>query len=273
MRGHCGEAERRVRRRGQDTTRRALGSARGVRCNLTGSSDSNTMLRCTKPPARQALPPLPVAHDRPAATDPQLSARRSARPRHVARGRARHSLAAHAAAVRARSHQSVAARRRRRLDAGRLRLRRRADARALGDAFRRRRSAASRSTRIIATHYHPDHLGNAAWLAARFGCPVAMTAGRIPDRARDRRRAQRLRRGADAARCSAAHGMAAEHVGGAGGARQSLPARRAGAAAQRSSACSTATTSRIGRHRLARDRRLRPFARARVALLRASAAC
>jgi len=29
--------------------------------------------------------------------------------------------------------------------------------------------------RILATHYHPDHLGNAEWLSARFGCPVAMT--------------------------------------------------------------------------------------------------
>ena len=31
--------------------------------------------------------------------------------------------------------------------------------------------------RIVATHCHPDHLGNAAWLAQRFGCPVAMTHG------------------------------------------------------------------------------------------------
>ena len=31
--------------------------------------------------------------------------------------------------------------------------------------------------RIVATHCHPDHLGNAAWLAARFGCTVTMTAG------------------------------------------------------------------------------------------------
>jgi glyoxylase-like metal-dependent hydrolase (beta-lactamase superfamily II) len=30
--------------------------------------------------------------------------------------------------------------------------------------------------RIVATHFHPDHVGNAAWLAARFGCPVAMTS-------------------------------------------------------------------------------------------------
>ena len=28
--------------------------------------------------------------------------------------------------------------------------------------------------RVIATHYHPDHLGNAAWLAERWRCPVAM---------------------------------------------------------------------------------------------------
>jgi len=28
---------------------------------------------------------------------------------------------------------------------------------------------------IVATHYHPDHLGNAAWLAERYGCDVAMT--------------------------------------------------------------------------------------------------
>lgn len=28
--------------------------------------------------------------------------------------------------------------------------------------------------RVIATHYHPDHLGNAAWLSGRFGCPVLM---------------------------------------------------------------------------------------------------
>jgi glyoxylase-like metal-dependent hydrolase (beta-lactamase superfamily II) len=29
--------------------------------------------------------------------------------------------------------------------------------------------------RIIVTHYHPDHAGNAAWLAARFGLVVHMT--------------------------------------------------------------------------------------------------
>jgi glyoxylase-like metal-dependent hydrolase (beta-lactamase superfamily II) len=29
--------------------------------------------------------------------------------------------------------------------------------------------------RIVATHFHPDHLGNARWLSDRFGCPVVMT--------------------------------------------------------------------------------------------------
>ncbi len=31
--------------------------------------------------------------------------------------------------------------------------------------------------KIVATHCHPDHLGNAAWLSERFGCMVTMTHG------------------------------------------------------------------------------------------------
>src|SRR5262249_53844695 len=31
--------------------------------------------------------------------------------------------------------------------------------------------------RIVATHAHPDHIGLAAWLAARFDCPVWATQG------------------------------------------------------------------------------------------------
>jgi glyoxylase-like metal-dependent hydrolase (beta-lactamase superfamily II) len=31
--------------------------------------------------------------------------------------------------------------------------------------------------RIVVTHGHPDHVGNAAWLAARYGCTVTMTLG------------------------------------------------------------------------------------------------
>ena len=30
--------------------------------------------------------------------------------------------------------------------------------------------------RVIATHYHPDHVGNAGWLAARWDCAVAWAA-------------------------------------------------------------------------------------------------
>ena len=32
-------------------------------------------------------------------------------------------------------------------------------------------------TRIIVTHYHPDHAGNAGWLAEKTGAPVCMTTG------------------------------------------------------------------------------------------------
>src|SRR5690606_25214100 len=30
-------------------------------------------------------------------------------------------------------------------------------------------------TRVIATHYHPDHAGQAGWICARFKCPLLMT--------------------------------------------------------------------------------------------------
>ncbi|MEO8753565.1 MAG: MBL fold metallo-hydrolase [Casimicrobiaceae bacterium] len=65
--------------------------------------------------------------------------------------------------------------------------------------------------RIIATHYHPDHLGNAAWLAQHFGVPVTMTqaefltAHAIFD--------QRATHGSgDTCKLFAAHGMSAEDV-------------------------------------------------------------
>ena len=32
-------------------------------------------------------------------------------------------------------------------------------------------------TRVIATHFHPDHLGSAEWLCARWNAPLWMTAG------------------------------------------------------------------------------------------------
>jgi glyoxylase-like metal-dependent hydrolase (beta-lactamase superfamily II) len=66
-------------------------------------------------------------------------------------------------------------------------------------------------SRVIATHYHPDHVGNAAWLAARWGCTVAMpqaeymTAHAVSDE----------RAGYGVAAISElfrAHGLASEHV-------------------------------------------------------------
>ena len=53
--------------------------------------------------------------------------------------------------------------------------RRRARRARCGSATSRPRSARRPLRRIVATHCHPDHVGNAAWLAARFGAPVAMT--------------------------------------------------------------------------------------------------
>jgi glyoxylase-like metal-dependent hydrolase (beta-lactamase superfamily II) len=71
--------------------------------------------------------------------------------------------------------------------------------------------AARPITRVIATHYHPDHLGNAAWLAARWDCPVVMaqaeylTAHAIND--------ERAGYGiAATAALFRAHGLAAEHI-------------------------------------------------------------
>jgi glyoxylase-like metal-dependent hydrolase (beta-lactamase superfamily II) len=52
-----------------------------------------------------------------------------------------------------------------------------ADTRALWERHFAQTLSGRPITRIIATHCHPDHLGNAAWIAQRFGCNVAMTHG------------------------------------------------------------------------------------------------
>jgi len=65
--------------------------------------------------------------------------------------------------------------------------------------------------RIVATHCHPDHLGNAAWLAARFDCEIAMTLAEFLA-------AHALIEGraglgqADVRSLFARHGMAPEHL-------------------------------------------------------------
>jgi glyoxylase-like metal-dependent hydrolase (beta-lactamase superfamily II) len=70
-------------------------------------------------------------------------------------------------------------------------------------------------TRILATHYHPDHLGNAAWLAQRFDCGVVMTHGEFmtAHAVADERAGFAP---ADFARLFASHGMAPEHVAALG---------------------------------------------------------
>ena len=67
--------------------------------------------------------------------------------------------------------------------------------------------------RIIATHYHPDHLGNARWLMERFHCPVAMTQAEfLTAHAVLEQRATHAF--ADTFALFAAHGMAKEFVSG-----------------------------------------------------------
>ena len=66
-------------------------------------------------------------------------------------------------------------------------------------------------TRIIATHFHPDHLGNARWLMERFGCPVVMTQAEfLTAHAVLEQRATHSH--ADTCALFAAHGMAPDYV-------------------------------------------------------------
>ena len=65
--------------------------------------------------------------------------------------------------------------------------------------------------RIVATHYHPDHLGNAAWLSERFGVPVWMTAAEyLTGHAIHAQTAGHAV--ADTCALFTAHGVSAEHV-------------------------------------------------------------
>jgi glyoxylase-like metal-dependent hydrolase (beta-lactamase superfamily II) len=65
--------------------------------------------------------------------------------------------------------------------------------------------------RIVATHCHPDHLGNAAWLASHFGCPIVMTQGEyLAAHAMIEQQASLGQ--ADVRALFARHGMAAEHL-------------------------------------------------------------
>jgi glyoxylase-like metal-dependent hydrolase (beta-lactamase superfamily II) len=67
--------------------------------------------------------------------------------------------------------------------------------------------------RIVVTHCHPDHLGNAAWLAAHFHCTIAMTQGEYL--AAHALIGQHVGLGqADMRALFALHGMPAEHLAG-----------------------------------------------------------
>ena len=51
------------------------------------------------------------------------------------------------------------------------------DCRAAWEALFEGPLAGRQVTRIVVTHFHPDHLGLAGWLAERFGAPLWMTRG------------------------------------------------------------------------------------------------
>ena len=125
----------------------------------------------------------------------------------VHRGRAGHPVAADAAAVRARPHQPVAAARTTavaRSSTAATATRRRARC---GNGTSRRRWAARRSRASSPRTTTPTTSATRAWLAARFGAPIAMThaefltAHAVLDQRGDATRSP------TPARCSAAHGM------------------------------------------------------------------
>ena len=66
-------------------------------------------------------------------------------------------------------------------------------------------------SRIVATHCHPDHLGNARWLSDRFGAPVAMTESEYlaAHAIIDQRATHSV---ADTCALFARHGMTDEHL-------------------------------------------------------------
>ena len=123
--------------------------------------------------------------------------------------------------------------------------------------------------RVIVTHMHPDHIGLADWLCTRWNAPlwisstdyhVARVLSGAGDTAGRRRRGGRLLRLARPGRPGGggqdprAHQLLRQH--GALGARAA------------SCACSTAATVIDRRARLALHQRLRPCARAHLAVLR-----
>ena len=120
--------------------------------------------------------------------------------------------------------------------------------------------------RVILTHYHPDHAGNAAWLCQRFGVELWTTQGEYLT--------------AHAVRASSA-GYTTDAVlsvfqkNGLDRAARLRACRRSQLTATprwcrtfriRTAASSTATRCSIGSHELARDHRPRPCARASVAV-------
>ena len=160
-----------------------------------------------------------------------------------------------------------------RLDAGRLRLRRRRRRARCGSSISRRRSRAGRSRASSRRTTTPTTSATPPGSRSASAAPVAMTHAEYLTAhaiAGEHSGSQRRR---DASTLFRRHGMAAEHVDAlaARGNRYrrgvpELPAVVRAAARRRRRRASAARD-------VARDRGLRPFARARVAVLRGARAC
>ena len=274
MRGHCGEAERRVRRRGSTIPQDVAGSA-APQLDRLRRFDDDAALHKARAGASRGRARCRVDMNAPLPADPRVIRSPAPPAPRGRRARSRPAFAGCACRCRSRSTTSTCgcsptATAWTQVDCGYGDAATRALWR---DALRRRRSPAGRSPASSRRTTIPITSATRAWLAARFGCPVDDAAGRIPDRARDRRASTAaIGVGADVRAVPRAR-LVAEHLAAleARGNRYrrgvpELPVHFR-AAARRT------TRSRIGAIALARDPGLRAFARARVALLQPSSAC
>jgi len=147
----------------------------------------------------------------------------------------------------------------------RLGARQRSDARAVGKVFAAKLDGRPVS-RLIVTHYHPDHAGNAGWLTRRFGVPMLMSQSEFLQRNAQGDATARHRQG-ERRRDVPQERPVRRAVRQAHGRGQQLPARRPGISGPLP-APAGGRRSPHRRPRLESDHGLRACARARGLVLR-----
>ena len=182
-------------------------------------------------------------------------------------GRAGHLVDPHAAALRARPHQPVDPRGRRRLHAGRHRA---TASQATLDLWEKHFAGvmAGRPVKnIVVTHYHPDHVGSAGWLVERTGAPLWMTTAEYLSAHAARDDFGGLRSRQHAWSSTSRNGLDLASIPETTQQGQGLSPRRAGDA-QALPPHDARRQALHRRPRLGSDHRVRPRARARRALVR-----